>query len=169
LHLEPLEGRSVAGFDGSSTLHDFRGWTKKVTGEVEFEPARIDETAKATFVVDARTLDTGDPDRDKAMHEEHLESVKFPEMRFTLSEFRTTGKGVCSIRGTIEIHGQSRPAEFTGTFELRPDRVLHVKGELRTKMSEFGITPPSKVLIIRTADEIKVWFEVWAAPREVGK
>jgi polyisoprenoid-binding protein YceI len=159
----------VAGFDGTSTLHDFRGWTKNVTGWIEFGPGRIDSTAKAAFVVDARTLDTGDKDRDRAMHEEHLESARYPDMKFTLSGFHSEPGGSCTIRGTLEIHGHSRSVEMAGSFELRPDGVLHVKGQVNAKMSEFGITPPSKVLVIRTADEIRVWFEAWAAPREGSK
>ncbi|HVR87106.1 MAG TPA: YceI family protein, partial [Planctomycetota bacterium] len=169
VHLETLPGKCVAGFDGTSTLHDFRGWTKSVSGWIEYEPGRIDPTAKAAFVVDARTLDTGDKDRDRAMHEEHLESARYPEMRFTLSEFHSAPGGSCTIQGTLEIHGHRRPVEMAGTYLVRPDGLLYVKGQVLAKMSDFGITPPSKVLVIRTADEIKVWFEAWAAPREGKK
>jgi len=169
VHLETLPGKGVAGFDGTSTLHDFRGWTKSVSGWIDYEPGRIDATAKAVFVVDARTLDTGDKDRDRAMHDEHLESARYPEMKFTLSEFRSGEDGSCTIRGTLEIHGRSRSVEMAGSYLVRADGLLHVKGQVRAKMSDFGITPPSKVLVIRTADEIKVWFEAWAAPREGTK
>jgi polyisoprenoid-binding protein YceI len=161
-----MRDRCVAGFDGTSTLHDFRGWTKVVTGGVDFEPGRIDETAKAVFRVDARTLDTGDKDRDRVMHEENLESARYPEMTFTLSEFRSGPRDSCTIKGTLDIHGRSLAAEWNGSFTIRPDGVLHVLGRSRCKMSDFGITPPSKVLVIRTSDEIQVWFEVWAAPGE---
>jgi polyisoprenoid-binding protein YceI len=169
VHLETLPGKCVAGFDGTSTLHDFRGWTKSVTGWVEFEPGRIDPTARAVFVVDARTLDTGDKDRDQAMHDEHLESKRYPEMKFTLSEFRSAPGDSCTVQGTLEIHGHRRSVDMAGTYQVRPDGLLHVKGQVTVKMSDFGITPPSKVLVIRTADEIKVWFEAWAAPREGNK
>src|SRR5689334_19835775 len=30
----PIKGSSVAGFDATSTLHDFRGWTRGVTGQI---------------------------------------------------------------------------------------------------------------------------------------
>jgi polyisoprenoid-binding protein YceI len=169
VHLDTLPGKCVAGFDGTSTLHDFRGWTKSVSGWIEFEPGRIDPTARAAFVVDARTLDTGDKDRDRAMHDEHLESARYPEMKFTLSEFHSGADGSCTIQGTLEIHGRSRSVEMAGIFLVRPDGLLHVKGKVVAKMSDFGITPPSKVLVIRTADEINVWFEAWAAPREGTK
>jgi polyisoprenoid-binding protein YceI len=169
VRLLAMPGKCVAGFDGTSTLHDFRGWTKSVTGWIEFEPGRIDATAQAAFTVDARTLDTGDQDRDQAMHGEHLESARYPEMKFKLSGFHSTPGGSCAIRGTLEIHGQSRTVEMAATFEVRPDGIVHVKGQGNAKMSDFGITPPSKVLVIRTADEIKVWFEAWAAPQGGSK
>jgi polyisoprenoid-binding protein YceI len=157
----PIPEKCVAGFDGSSTLHDFRGWTRAVTGEVRFEPDRIEATAKASIVVDARTLDTGNPDRDKDMHE-LLQSEKFPEFRFSLESFRPDAGGAFTMKGSLEIRGQSRPVEIPGTFTLRADGLLHAKGEFRAKMSDFGIQPPSAMLVIRTSDDIKIWFELWA-------
>lgn len=157
-----LKDKCVAGFDGTSTLHDFRGWTRAVTGDVLFEKDRVESTASASIVVDARTLDTGNPDRDKEMHEDHLRSGKYPEMRFTLSTFKPGEGAAFAMKGTLEIHGRLREVEIPGTFALRSDGVLHAKGEFPAKMSDFGIQPPSAALIIRTSDNIRIWFELWA-------
>jgi polyisoprenoid-binding protein YceI len=168
-----MKDRSVAGFDATSTLHDFRGWTKSVGGSVTFEKDRLEETAAAKFVVDARTLDTGNPDRDAEMHRDFLESAKHPEFVFTLSEFRRASPGAtsgrCTMKGTLEIHGTRKDVEASGTFELRRGGHLHVKGELLVKMTDFGISPPVTALIIRVGDEIKIWFEVWAEPAKEEK
>lgn len=157
-----LKDKCVAGFDGTSTIHDFRGWTRAVTGEVRFEKDRIESTASASIVVDARTLDTGNPDRDKEMHEDHLQSAKHPEMKFALAEFRRGEGTAFTMKGALEIHGRLREVEIPGTLALRSDGVLHAKGEFQAKMSDFGIQPPTAALIIRTADDIRIWFEIWA-------
>ena len=161
----PIRGSSVAGFDATSTLHDFRGWTRGVSGEIRFDPARLEETAGAEIVVDARELDTGDKDRDKDMHE-LLESQGFPSFKLTLSRFVRTDPsrrdGPFTLHANLEIRGQAVPVESSGTFTLRPDGHLHVKGEFRVRMSQFGITPPVTAVVIRVDDEVKVWFEVWA-------
>ena len=163
----PIKGSSVAGFDATSTLHDFRGWTPDVSGEIRFDPARLEETAHAEIVVGARGLDTGDKDRDKDMHE-HLESQGFPTFKLKLSRFVRTDPirmdGPFVLHATLEIRGKAVEVESPGTFELRPDGHLHVKGEFRVRMSQFGITPPVTALVIRVADEVKVWFELWAKP-----
>jgi polyisoprenoid-binding protein YceI len=163
----PIQGSSVAGFDATSTLHDFRGWTRGVSGEIRFDPGRLEETAAAEIVVDARGLDTGDKDRDKDMHE-HLQSRGYPTFTLKLIRFVRTDpsrrEGPFILHADLEIRGTSVPVEAPGTFELRPDGHLHVKGEFRVRMSQFGITPPVTALVIRVADEVKVWFELWAKP-----
>lgn len=164
LSFAPMKDRAVAGFDATSTLHDFRGWTKSVQGSLRFEKDRLEETAEARFVVDARTLDTNNPDRDAEMHQDFLETQKHPEFVFTLSEFRREDGGRFRMKGVLEIHGRKKDVEATGSFELRRSGHLHAKGEMAAKMSDFGISPPVTALIIRVGDEIRVWFELWAEP-----
>ena len=163
----PVKGNSVAGFDATSTLHDFRGWTPNVSGEIRFDPLRLEETAAAEILVDARGLDTGDRDRDKDMHE-HLQSDGYPTFKLTLTRFvrldPTRSDGPFVLHANLEIREKSVPVEAPGSFELRPDGLLHVKGEFRVRMSQFGITPPVTALVVRVADEVKVWFELWAKP-----
>ncbi|MBI2933585.1 MAG: YceI family protein [Planctomycetes bacterium] len=168
----PMKGRCAVGFDGESTLHKFAGNTMAVEGYIEFVKERVEETARAQFVVDARTLDTGNEGRDHEMHANYLESQKYPQMRFDLGSvaLRTHGEalGDFTMKGTLEIHGTQKEVEIPCSAELRRDGYVHVKGAFRTKMSDFGITPPSKFGIINVRDEIDVWFEVWAGP-EGGK
>jgi polyisoprenoid-binding protein YceI len=163
-----MKDRCVAGFDGKSTLHDFSGWTKAVTGEIEFEKGRLAETAKASVTVDARTLDTGDKGRDEEMHENVIESARFTEMKFVLASVRLGEGGSAAMKGSMEIHGVPRELEIPITLALRRDGCLYVKGEVRAKVSDFGIAPPSKLGMINVEDEIRIWFEAWAEPvREV--
>jgi polyisoprenoid-binding protein YceI len=166
LRFVPVRERCAAGFDATSTLHDFRGWTKAVEGSVSFDPERLEATARATIVVDARTLDTGHPDRDREMRRDHLQSERFPEMKFELKEFRRTAGAGFLMKGSLEIRGRAKDVEMHGTFELRRDGHLHAKGGLRVRMSDFGISPPVTALVIRVDDEIRVWFELWARRQE---
>lgn len=159
-----LKDRCVAGFDGKSTLHDFSGWTKSVRGTIEYEKGRLADTVKASCTVDARTLDTGDADRDKEMHEKHLETEKFPEMKFEVTGITLAGTDAMTMKGTLEIHGVRKDVEIPCTLKVRRDGFIYVKGELKSKMTDFGVTPPSKGGLINVDDEIRVWFEAWAEP-----
>ena len=159
-----MKDRCVAGFDGTTTLHDFSGWTKSVTGEIEYQKGKLAETVKASVTVDARTLDTGDESRDKEMHETNLESQKFPEMKFVLSGLKMGDGQAATMKGTIEIHGTPREVEVPITLTLRRDGFIYVKGELKAKISHFGVEVPSKAGVINVDDNIRIWFEVWAEP-----
>jgi polyisoprenoid-binding protein YceI len=164
----PMQGRCAAGFDATSTLHDFSGSTTAITGHIEFEKGRHESTAKAEIVVDARTLDTGNKDRDQDMHETTLESAKYPEVRFVLTSvaMKTPGalSGDLTMRGTIEIHGVKREVEIPAVGELREDGYLHGKGQFKALLTDFGMTPPTKLGFIKVRDEIVIWFELWAEP-----
>ncbi|MEK7470320.1 MAG: YceI family protein [Planctomycetota bacterium] len=164
-----MKDRCVAGFDGKSTLHDFSGWTRSVTGSIEYEKGRLAETAKAACTIDARKLDTGDADRDKEMHELHLESAKFPDMKFELASLKMTGEEAMDMKGSIEIHGVKKEIEIACTLKVRRDGFVYVKGEIKARMTDFGIKPPSKMGMINVEDEIRIWFEVWAEPAKGGR
>lgn len=159
-----MKDRCVAGFDGVTTLHDFSGWTRAVTGEITWEKDNLAKTVRASATIDARTLDTGDADRDELMHKDHLESATFPTMGFEVASIRLTGEDSMVMKGRMEIHGTKREVEIPCTLKVRRDGYVFVKGEVTTRMSEFGIEPPSKGGLINVKDEIRVWFEVWAEP-----
>lgn len=163
----PVQGKCIAGFDATSTLQDIRGWTRSVSGEIRFDPRRLEETVSSEIVVEGRTLVTGDDDRDQEIHR-HLESGGGTRLKFTLSRLTrgdpagTAGSFVA--KGTLEVNGKTVQVESPGSFELRRDGHLQVKGEFRVRMSQFGITPPVTALVVRVDDEVQVWFELWAKP-----
>lgn len=164
IQLRLMDGRCIAGFDGTSSLYDFTGWTKAVTGEGTYELGRLAETAKAWVVADARTLDTGDAERDAEIHSEHLESAKFPQIRFELAQLKMTGTESGVAVGTLEIHGVRQNVTVSCTIRMRLDGYVHMTGEVRARMSVFGIRPPSKLGVVKVADELRFWFEIWAEP-----
>lgn len=164
-----MKDRCVAGFDGKSTLHDFSGWTRAVTGTIEYEDGRLAETAKASCTIDAASLDTGDADRDKEMKDAHLETGKFPTMAFEAASVKMTGVESMVLAGTIEIHGVKKSVEIPCTIKVRRDKVMFVKGELQAKMTDFGIKPPSKMGLVNVEDGIRIWFEAWAKPVRAEK
>jgi len=71
----------------------------------------------------------------------------------------STGDGVWQVRGSLTIHGQSRPIEL----EVR-GAGGHYRGSTRLKQSEFGIKP---VKIAggtkRVKDEIRIDFDIQLA------
>jgi len=154
---------SQVGFEGSSTVHDFAGSTHDVSGSLRFVFADPTSAPEAQIVVDARTLDTENEDRDAEMHEEHLQSAQYPTMTFTLKsvrDARTEAGGdelSATAAGTFEIHGRQRDVELPVKIAKRPGRRILVEGECPLKMSDFGIEPPTALGgVIKTSDDVLV-------------
>lgn len=155
---------SQAGFDGSSSLHDFSGKTKKVDGEIHFDERVLEQTAGGLVGIDAASLDTDEKDRDAEMRK-RLATDRFPKITFGLDHI--TGSlvnlsGTVKARGKFTIHGVPRERTFDVTFEAT-DGGFRVKGSCKFKMTDHGIEPPV-AFVVTTSDEVKVWFDVLFVP-----
>jgi polyisoprenoid-binding protein YceI len=159
--------RSEVGFDASSTLHDFTGRSRRVSGELR---ARLDDLASCaggSVRVEAKSLDTGVSGRDKDMREE-LEVSTYPTI-----EFRLAG-----ATGTPGTSSEARPVELAGAFVIHGRRVpvdartsvvrleaggLWVEGRAKLRLSDFDIDPPS-ILFVDVDDEVEAWWKLALEP-----
>ena len=162
-----IEGSCSVGFDGTSTLDDFSGSTRALTGTLDLRLDALDKDATATIRIDATTLDTGNKDRDKEMHRKHLETARFPAITWTMEKaedvvWEVPGrKGRFLMKGSLDLHGVKNALGIPVDGEVK-DGVLLAKGEIRFKMSSFGIAPPSKFLVVRVGKQVRVWFDIQA-------
>ncbi|MEK7469520.1 MAG: YceI family protein [Planctomycetota bacterium] len=164
VRLRLMKGRCVGGFDGTSPVLDFSGWTRSIVGELTYETGRLAETARGLVTADPATLDTGDAARDKEIREKILETAKFPQMSFEVGVIGMTGLDTMNMSGTMEIHGVRKQVTIPCSIRVRRDGYAWMKGEIRLNMTDFGIDPPVKMGIIKVRDEIRIWFEIWAEP-----
>ena len=92
-----------------------RGSFKNISGTLEFDPA-TPERGSVQVSIDARTLWTGEPDRDA-----HLRGPDFLDVeRFPTIDFRSTRVKACTateymVTGDLTIRGVTRPT----TLEVR--------------------------------------------------
>lgn len=162
-----VEGACKVGFDGTSTLDDFSGSTQAVTGTLDVRLDALEKQPAAAIRIDATTLDTGNKDRDKEMHAKHLETTRFPAITWTLDAIdgvvweEAGRKGRFLMHGTLDLHGVKNTLSIPVEGEVK-DGVLRAKGEVRFKMTSFGMSPPSKLLVIRVGKEVRVWFDIQA-------
>ncbi len=110
--------------------------------------------SRATFRIDAASIDTRQPDRDN-----HLRSADFfdvanhPTITFTTTAIERTGSGTYRITGDLTIRGVTRPV----TFEAE------AHGPAK---NPFGKT----VVAVSVSGKInrKDWGLTWNAPLEAG-
>jgi polyisoprenoid-binding protein YceI len=92
------------------------------------------------------------------LHDDVLASARYPEARFVSTE---TGPGADSftVRGTLTLHGQSRP--IVAAVQRQGDRYV---ATVDLRPSEFGIKPYSAALgALKVKDEVKVVVTVPAS------
>jgi polyisoprenoid-binding protein YceI len=156
---------SRVGFDAKTTLHDFTATTSTVAGELEVDLSKPAEGPRARFVAEAKSLASGNGDRDEAMRE-HLAVDEHPEIVFELASFvpaeldlaamKASGKA----RGKMTIRGVTQEVEMPVRVTVDDARRLCVDGEMTLDLERFHVPVPNKLGLITMDKEIKVWISL---------
>jgi polyisoprenoid-binding protein YceI len=110
--------KTTVSFVLEATLHTVHGTFRLKSGVVRFDPAT--GAASGAIVVDATSGQTGNKRRDRNMHQDVLESERYPEITFT-------------------------PTRVTGSFIARGESSVALEGVLRLRGVDHAITLPFKV------------------------
>jgi hypothetical protein len=90
---------------------------------------------------------------------EVLDVSRYPDIAFTSTLVEAAGPNRWTVRGTLTIHGTSRPV--TAAVTRQDD---HYRGSFSLKQTDFGIKPISIVGgTVKVKDELKVEFDVVTA------
>lgn len=170
-HWKLIPSLSRVGFDGKSTLHDFSGVTSKLRGSLEVDLSHPDKNPKTKIQVQAAMLKTGVDGRDEEMYTT-LDTKMHPEITFELISFASKSldakaeKVTGVAHGKMTIHGVSREVDMPTTLRIDSSRRLHIDGEMPLDLTDYKITPPSKMGLVGMDKEIKVWIRLRARIQE---
>jgi polyisoprenoid-binding protein YceI len=161
VELDPA--RTKISFTLADTLHTVHGSFKLKRGSLTLDSA----TGKAAgeIVVDVASGDSGSGARDKRMHEDILESARYPEAVFTADrvtgELAPSGESQLDVHGTFQIHGASHLMTFPFRAEVKAGEVVTSTGFVIPYV-QWGMKKPSSFLL-KVSD--KVEMNVHAAGR----
>lgn len=161
-----VPGESSVVFAVPDNRGGFSGHTTRVTGTVVVEPEADGEryVAKIAGTVNARTLTTDNPARDRAMAATFLQTGTYPAITFSGTAAAQPGLGVrpfpAAIRGRLTIRAVTRDAAFTATVtalahEYRADATATVR------MADYGIPYP-RAFIFVARDPVTVTLHIVA-------
>jgi polyisoprenoid-binding protein YceI len=154
LRVDPA--RSSVGFTLEATLHTVRGSGRVVSGELRFDPAG--GPATGSVVVDATSFATGIAARDRNMHEQVLESARFPEIRFEAERLEVRGRSEdaaeVTLHGSFEIHGGRHAAAVPARIAREGDGV-RVDASFPVPYAAWGLRDVS-TFVLRVAPEVEV-------------
>ena len=139
--------QSQARFTLGDVLHTVHGSFKVKSGSIQFDSSGV---ASGEIVVDATSGDSGSGARDKRMHQNILESQKFPEIVFVPSRVRGTvsgsGESKVEIDGTFTIHGASHPLTASAVVVTAGDR-LQTRVHFVVPYVSWGMRNPSTLFL----------------------
>jgi polyisoprenoid-binding protein YceI len=147
--------QSRAAFTLPDVLHTVHGSFRVKRGLIQFDASGA---ASGEIVVDATSGDSGSGARDKRMHQNILESRKFPEITFVPSRLRGTvnasGQSKVEIDGTFAIHGAGHPLTALAVVDVSGDR-LQAKVHFVVPYVAWGMKNPS-TLFLRCAESVEI-------------
>jgi polyisoprenoid-binding protein YceI len=145
-----------------SSLHAF-SYRAPLTGEIEatVRDGQFDlaSAISGKLEVDLDSLRGDDPHTDGEM-QRRLDTQRFPRARAAVQHVTTNGGDAYRLSGELTLRGQTRPLEGDATVTLAGDQ-LHATGSLTIDLREFGIKPPS-LLILRVHPEIDITIDLVA-------
>jgi polyisoprenoid-binding protein YceI len=155
--------KSAARFTLAATLHEVKGVGKVLGGELRFAPEG--GAASGTVRVDARSFRTGIEARDESMHQQVLESERFPEIRFTAERLdvraRTADAAEVVLHGVLELHGASHAIDVPGTLKLAGGE-LHVAAAFTVPYVAWGLRDLSN-FVLWVAKDVAVELDLYGA------
>jgi polyisoprenoid-binding protein YceI len=154
--------KSTVEFTLGASLHTVHGTFKLKRGEIHFDPVK--GTASGAIVVDALSGESGNEGRDKKMHQEILETLKFSEIAFIPGGVQGTialqGTSQVAVSGIMRLHGKDH--EMTLNFAVQPIAPGQTQATTRFSVPyvKWGLKNPS-TFFLRVTDSVDV--EVHAA------
>jgi polyisoprenoid-binding protein YceI len=163
---EPVSLKILSGnndnevqFRSEATSETVIGKTRSVSGFVELDPVTDTFAARGEVHVQLATLKTGNDMRDRHMRENHLETDRFPEAVFTLTQLAIPAGSLADgkrtpvhVTGQLKLHGVEKTIEpetyLTYTDGDKP--TLKIESLFPVTLDDYSISRP-QFLVLRLA------------------
>jgi polyisoprenoid-binding protein YceI len=137
--LDPAQ--TTIEFTLDTTLHAVHGTFKLKSGHIGFDPATGE--ASGAIVVDATSGDSDNESRDKKMHQQILESQKYPEIVFTPQHVKGAvnpqSASQVEVSGVFRIHGQDHDLTMTFTVQPPAGGKIHASTHFSVPYVQWGL------------------------------
>jgi polyisoprenoid-binding protein YceI len=156
LVLQLDQARSGAEITLSATLHTVHGTFSAKRGTIHFDPGSGKAGGEVAF--DAASGNTGNGSRDHKMHQDVIESQRYPEIVFRPDHaegaFTASGTSTLQVHGRFGVHGAEH--EITIPVEVSfAGRAWTAKASFQVPYAKWGMKNPS-TLFLRVDDFVTV-------------
>jgi polyisoprenoid-binding protein YceI len=167
--LEIDRSHSEVAFQVRHLLSKVRGRFADFAGSVQFDSAQP-ESSRVDVVIQAASIDTAEPDRDKHLRGADFFDVgEFPTLTFKSTSVRRRGDDAYDVNGDLTVHGVTRPVtlltSFLGTMQDPwGNEKFGFEGELTLNRKDFGLAWNAALETggFLVGDEVKVMLSIQA-------
>ncbi|HEY3096686.1 MAG TPA: YceI family protein [Acidimicrobiia bacterium] len=168
--VSPGDANSIVGYRvqeqlvGGAIEQTTTGRTSEITGSFSITGMTVHDV---NVTADLRTLTSDRSQRDNAIKNRGLESNRFPESKFVLSQpinFQSVPKAGQTVNATamgdFTLHGVTRQVSIP--LQGRWDgRDIQVVGTLHIVFADYGITAPTSPVVASIKDEGEMEFQIF--------
>ncbi len=147
---------SHIGIDVRLSMGSFKGVLEKYDVRIQIDSGEKSVSA-ADLDFDFADLKTGNKRRDKDMLK-WMDYENHPKASFRLDELVSQGEQL-EARGTVTIHGVSRPIAFPVAITTEGERVT-IEGSAKLNFLDFDLKPIRKMLFMTVKPEMNVDFHL---------
>src|SRR5262249_11550663 len=137
-------------------LHTMHGSFQLKRGEVEYD--YVGDAVRGTLVADATSGQSGNRSRDRRMHQEILETAKFPEIIFRPDRVEGTvansGSSTVQVHGIFSIHGSDHELTLPVRLQVFPDHWV-ADSHFTIPYVKWGIKNPSR-FFLRVSESVEI-------------
>lgn len=110
------KAHSEAVFQVRHLITKVRGRFANFEGKIEFDEERP-ENSSVSVTIDASSIDTSEPDRDKHLRSDDFFGVEtYPKLTFQSTRVTKTGAKTFDVAGKLAIHGVTKDVTLPVTF-----------------------------------------------------
>jgi polyisoprenoid-binding protein YceI len=143
-------------FSLPAVLHTVHGKFAVRGGDLRLDVGSGDISGR--IVADVKSGDTGEEERDRRMHQDVLESARFPEAVFSpdrlTGQLALSGRSDLTVHGILRIHGQDHELTVPVKVSVESGRFT-ATSRLSIPYVKWGMRDPSS-LILRVSKTVEV-------------
>jgi polyisoprenoid-binding protein YceI len=158
---ETFAGYRVREEFASIGVADAVGRTGEVTGTAAVDGDRITE---AELETDMTKLVSDESRRDDALRERGIETDRFPQAQFSLSEPVRLTRRDQTVRGELTLHGETQAIAAKVSAQRLGGDTIELAGSAPIAFADFGIEPPSVAGVVTVEDEGTLEFKLRLRP-----
>jgi polyisoprenoid-binding protein YceI len=158
---ETFVGYRVREEFASIGVADAVGRTGDVTGTAEVDGNRI---TAAELEADMTTLVSDESRRDDALRERGIETARFPQAQFSLTEPVGLTRRNQTARGELTLHGETQTVAVRVSAQRLGDDTIELAGSAPIAFGDFAIEPPSVAGVVTVEDEGTLEFKLRLRP-----